>query len=639
MVEKIGCRPYLEKKAKDKKIVIYGALASGQVIYKELLERQWGEVVAVVDRAAGDLILDKEFHCPLMKPEKLFDGLKWDYVYLGTSSPNAKREIKKYLMENGTKEEQILYYGEESFFDGKNEYRMFDDPEKAVFQIVQANENLKGEYDLTLQFQEWMERYYDSLTDQDAYIRKVGEDFAEHPSLEIRIVMGLYLYHFKILEAGEMKKLVDYVSQLPDEQREWLYFLCHKIAYMELYQNKVLYKGLGPDRKALWKRVADQYCQDKKAELESAKRKEGHIAILVPLLTHPHISSVDMIYYTMANALCDQGKEVKVFVIPYAQKKSFGFLSVADGIFCDRTKQYMQANREVFDHRVKIEFIEEQEISSMLGTAVDKIMAFEPSCIIDITDQLCPVSCILYKYYPILYYAVRQCTMGTYFEKTTVGVFDYNEEVSLQKVTVPYLYINKKEMYNYNRSERLDVPENSFVVVTVGERLSSEVDPPLVEKMATLLKEKERMYWVLVGDDAVSKNLAGLDEQVHKKIRIYTYEEDLAALYKLCDVFVNPDRAGGGFSMMFAMQQGVAMAALKKDLYGDVKRIGEDELIDGGYKELCEYVGRLYDCPELLTEKKEKMRKISREKADIKPWVTALCSALDETERSFMEGD
>ena len=47
----------------------------------------------------------------------------------------------------------------------------------------------------------------------------------------------------------------------------------------------------------------------------------------------------------------------------------------------------------------------------------------------------------------------------------------------------------------------------------------------------------------------------------------------------------------------------------------------------------------LYDLPELLEEKKERMRKISQEKSDIKLWGSALCTALEETERSFMEGD
>lgn len=638
LVEKTGRRMYLEHAAKDKKIIIYGALASGQVIYKEIMEREWGEIVAVVDRDADVLVLEDMFQCPLLKPDCLFDGLEWDYVYLGTSSPNARKEIKKYLMENGTREEQILFFGEECFFDGVNEYRISDDPEKLVCQIIQANENLKGDTELTQLFEQWVDEYYAMLTDKDSFIRRLQYEFLNHPSVDTRIVLGLYLYDLNLLDSDGMRHLVSCVSELPDEQREYMYFLCNKIAYMELYQNKVLYKGLGPDRKVLWKRVADLYCSGKEVELNMAVREEGKIAVLVPIISFPNTSSIMIIYREIAHGLCKEGKQVKIFAIPYGKKESFGFKSVADGDFYDQTGKCIQAFREIIDSRVEIEFIEEKEVSNLLNMAIDRIIEFKPQCIIDITDQICPVSAILHKYYPILCYAVRSCTMGTFFQKTTVGLFEYNEEVAPYQVILPYLNIKNEAMCSYNKLEKLDVPEDSFVVVTVGVRLSQEVDRALLEQMTELLKAKRNIYWALVGgDDALPPIIAKLDEEVIKKIRILVYEEDLAALYKLCDVFLNPDRAGGGFSMMFAMQQGVAVAALKKNLYGGAKRVGEAELIDGGYEELCRYVERLYDSPQLLVETKERMRRISQEKDDIKNWVSALCDILNEMDRSFIK--
>lgn len=638
MGQKTTRRLYLEYAAKNKKIVIYGALASGQIIYKTIQERGWGDVVAVVDRDADRLSLEDVFHCPLMKPEKLFDGLEWDFVYLGTSSPDARREIKKYLMEHGTAEDKILLFGEESFFDGVNDYRILDDPEKAVCQIIQANDNLKGNRELTLLFEQWVDEYYAMLTDKDGFVQKLQYEFINHSSVEIRIVLGLYLYELKLLEADGMRRLVSYVSELPDEQLDYMYFLCNKIAYMELYQNKVLYKGLGPDRKALWRRVADLYCSEREAELRMTVRKEGRIAVLVPIISFPHTSSIMLIYRAMVNGLCNEGKQVKIFAIPYGQKESFGFRSIANGDFCDQTRKCIQAFRDTINSRVEIEFIEEERVSDLLNRAIDKIVAFQPQCIIDITDEICPISAILYKYYPVFNYVVRNCTMGTFFQKTTTRLFEYNEEVAPYQVTLPSLIIKKEAMCCYNKLDKMEVPENSFVVVTVGVRLSKEVDSALMKQMTELLKKKQNMYWVLVGgDDALPKNFAGLDEEVLNKIRILVYEEDLAALYKLCDVFLNPDRAGGGFSMMFAMQQGVAVAALKKNLCGGAIWIGEKDVIDGEYEELCEYVGELYDSPELLAEKKERMRVLSQQKGDIKHWAAALCIALEDTERSFLE--
>lgn len=640
MLEKPGRRRFLEECVKNKRIVIYGALDSGQKIYKELQDREWGEVVAFADRDAENLSMDHVFHCPLLKPEKLFEGLEWDYVYLATSSPNARKEIKRYLMEHGTQEDRILLADEVSFFDGKNEYRMYDDPEKAVCQIIQANDNLKGEYELTLQFEEWMEEYYYSvLIDQPEYIERVRTEFSSHSLLDVRIMLGLYLFKLKALEADGMKKLMGYILQLPDEQVEWLYLLGYKIAYMESHQNKILYKDLGADRRALWEKVVNICCSDRKGRTELPERKKGRVAVLVPIVSHPGISSGTMLYSTVANSLCKQGKQVKLFIIPYAQRKSFGFLSTSDTMFCERTRQYIQANRETIDSGVSIEVIEKEDISDMLNTAIDRITEFQPQYIIDIMDELCPVSAVLYKYYPVLYRPTTCSTTTGFFQKAMMQSFEYNSEIISRQIPVPILHIKKEPACSYNKWNDLGIPEESFVVVTVGERLSSEVDIGLVKSMEKVMQKKKDMYWILVGDIDVKKNLIGIEDEIHNRIRVLIYEGDLPALYRLCDVFLNPDRVGGGFSIMFAMQQGVAIAALKKNLYGGAVRVGEEELIDGGYEELCGYVEKLYDSPELLEETKERMRKISQEKSDIKLWGSALCTALEETERSFMEGD
>lgn len=640
LLEKRGRRRFLEECVKNRRIVIYGALDSGQKIYKELQDREWGEVVAVVDRDAEKLSMDHVFHCPLLKPEKLFEGLEWDYVYLATSSPNARKEIKRYLMEHGTQENRILLADEVSFFDGKNEYRMYDDPEKAVCQIIQANDNLKGEYELTLQYEEWMEEYYYSiLIDQPEYIERIRTEFSSHSLLDVRIMLGLYLFKLKALEADGMKKLMGYILQLPDEQVEWLYLLGYKIAYMESHQNKILYKDLGADRRALWEKVVDICCLERKKETELPARKKGRVAVLVPIVSHPGISSGTMLYSTVVNSLCEQGKQVKLFIIPYAQRKSFGFLSTSDTMFCERTRQYIQANRETIDSGVSIEVIEKEDISDMLNTAIDRITEFQPQYIIDIMDELCPVSAVLYKYYPVLYRPTTCSTTTGFFEKAMMQIFKYNSEIISRQIPVPILHIKKEPACSYNKWNDLGIPEESFVVVTVGERLSSEVDIGLVKSMEKVMQKKKDMYWILVGDIDVKKNLIGIEDEIHNRIRVLIYEGDLPALYQLCDVFLNPDRVGGGFSIMFAMQQGVVIAALKKNLYGGAARVGEEELIDGGYEELCGYVEELYDLPELLEETKERMRKISQEKCDIKLWGSALCTALEETERSFMEGD
>lgn len=86
---------------------------------------------------------------------------------------------------------------------------------------------------------------------------------------------------------------------------------------------------------------------------------------------------------------------------------------------------------------------------------------------------------------------------------------------------------------------------------------------------------------------------------------------------------------------MFAMQKEVVIAALKKDLYGAARWVGEEELIEGGYEQLCEYIEKLYQSHKLLCEKKKRMKEIIYEKCNTKKWTLALCDVLDSMEKSF----
>lgn len=637
MMKKAGRRFILCDYLQNKKIVIYGAGDTGKTLYSQLLDKGI-DVVAVVDQNAD--FLENTFFCPLHKPEIFFNShLLFDFIFVANASVVAKKEIKEYLIENGIGEKSILYL-EENFYDGIREYQMKDDPEEALHQLIQANENIKGDVSLTKQFHIWMNVYYNNLTDKEEFKNKVKYEFHNNSSNEVRIMLGLYLFELKELDAVEFRKFVEYVSKLSTDQYDWMYFLTVRIYHMEFVQN-MLIKGLGAERRALWKRILEHYGLYDMLKSYTVRRTEGKIAILVYNLRGPD-NALALIYRMMANNLVHIGRQVKIFVISaLAGKKSFGFLSLQDGLTEQELSAWDGYNRKMLDKAVEIEYISENNILGLLSKAVNKILEFCPQHIIDGLNQINPVSGILYKYFPVIYYSVAASTSGTFFTKTTANVFEYNEEIIPYHITLPYSFIEKSEPVSYNKSERLGIPEESFVIVTVGNRLYAEIDEKLINRVIEILQEHEKMYWILVGNIGGIKSADNI-EKMGNRVKFISYEENLSALYKLCDVFLNPDRIGGGFSMMFAMQQKVVVAGLKKNIFGGdggVTWVGEDELIEGHYKELCEYIVKLYESPKLLKEKKEKMWEIIHEKCSTERWVTALCDALDSTEQAFLRGE
>ena len=153
----------------------------------------------------------------------------------------------------------------------------------------------------------------------------------------------------------------------------------------------------------------------------------------------------------------------------------------------------------------------------------------------------------------------------------------------------------------HSRSE-YGLKKNDFVLVTVGSRLGTEITLEMAEEICGVLREYKNIKWLVVGVSYVdSLNYMNADLVEKKQIIIAGHEPDLMGLYKICNVYVNPIRMGGGLSIAWAMRQGLPVAIL--DVPADiVPRIGRENLIKGGYKEMSEYLKRLYLNPE-ITEK------------------------------------
>lgn len=107
----------------------------------------------------------------------------------------------------------------------------------------------------------------------------------------------------------------------------------------------------------------------------------------------------------------------------------------------------------------------------------------------------------------------------------------------------------------------LGLDEDALVVVTVGNRLRTEIDAGFARLMFAHLEAHPRTRWLLVGAGHFPlPEFAG--HPMAERCRCVAYEPDLNALYGVCDVYANPDRAGGGLSAFWAMAQGVPVLTL-----------------------------------------------------------------------------
>ena len=232
-----------------------------------------------------------------------------------------------------------------------------------------------------------------------------------------------------------------------------------------------------------------------------------------------------------------------------------------------------------------------------LQAAIDAVCQYDPDFIIDFTDECFPEAELLQEWYPIIYMPFRKFASSGFFDTYVTG----RKEDVLRTGIIPEEKIAvarlgnlppKKDDAAYTRAD-IGCGEDDFVLVTVGFRLPVEIRPDFLAAVCAMMEAEPRMKWVLVEGtwpvvftDPRTLALERAGRIIHRGM-----EEHIESLYRLCDVFLNPNRQGGGTSIRRAMVMGLPIAMT--DFPSDNLQRMEGHVVHGGYPELMAYVRRL----------------------------------------------
>ncbi len=172
---------------------------------------------------------------------------------------------------------------------------------------------------------------------------------------------------------------------------------------------------------------------------------------------------------------------------------------------------------------------------------------------------------------------------------------EYKNLLSGQKVIeTNYNFVYRANDTIYTRSA-YGIPEDAFVMVVIGYRIGDEIDKHFLEVLSYCYKEygqKHNIYIVIVGaveDERKSYilNYIPVDNRSHM---IFTGQlKNASEFIKVSDLYLNPDRNGGGRSSFESLLFGVPVVTLSN---GDVSYAVGDEFCVNDYDDYRKTIGR-----------------------------------------------
>lgn len=243
------------------------------------------------------------------------------------------------------------------------------------------------------------------------------------------------------------------------------------------------------------------------------------------------------------------------------------------------------------------------------------------SILADLCGNIVPCASMAVVFSTLPYTKNKMKILGRKFtEKECENYKDRDNDIIESRFTFE-LKIQKN---TFSRIE-LNLPDNRFIIIVVGTRLQFDITDKFMEMLQSICAEGCFIVF------------AGIMDNYHELMKKYPvvagnslfkgYCNDMLALMEICDLYVNPDRSGGGFSIIEAFSKGIPGVYLKK---GDVYTAGGEEFAVNNFNEMRE---------QILIYKNDKnyynkMSKLAKDRAKL---MTSSVEAMADIDRQICQ--
>lgn len=400
-------------------------------------------------------------------------------------------------------------------------------------------------------------------------------------SEEEKIVAYKLMERLELLKADDVRNYMAIIRNMKDLNMAFCMNIdLHSFAFRH---KDTMYPEYYTDRRATIKYIAEGMSDFNDCQMTNNDSKR--IAVLARTVQSIRNSAVSFYVLDDAVELAKKGYDVTLFVSGYFFYRDEDSFIKPNFPQYDVSKEYSKEHKKFTKGIINIVYIDGKTISERMNNCIGSIQRFDPSVIIDYSSQHAFETAILIKMYPILYVSLSGVVTCDFFHKYMCQ----NEENCITQNNI-FHSVTEEQLYQYNKPIRNILPEKTFnrqnyglkesdfVLVTVGYRIKYELENDCVDAICSIINKHKEIRWLIVTGEEhpyIKEKYGDLLES--KNIIIWGLEKDISGLYTICNIYVNPNRTGGGASICYAMH--ASLPILMNDYPSDaVAYVGKENL-------------------------------------------------------------
>lgn len=235
-----------------------------------------------------------------------------------------------------------------------------------------------------------------------------------------------------------------------------------------------------------------------------------------------------------------------------------------------------------------------------------EIRRLRPCCIItmggnsilaNLANLMVPVLSIGLGFSELEATEVKYQTLGRPLRQEDIELLEQCGKPLAHVISTRFTFDLKPQTKKLARNE-LGIPEDKFVSIVVGMRLRNEVTDKFAEMLESAISEEDLILFA--GEFPTYEAFMHRHPKLGSHAQFIGFQEEMLAVLECCDLFINPDRKGGGTSAVEAMVKGVPVVTTS---YGDVACDAGEEFVCQDYQEMVLEITRYRDDKEYYKKK------------------------------------